>query len=203
MENRFATIISYLFHPMFAPLYMILFLLKADTFFSYMLPPKSQLILIGLVCFTTILVPVLIIYLLYRKKLVRSFFLETKEERIYPLLVISVFYYLTYYLLKGIHISPVFSLCMLGATFLAILSLIITFYIKISLHMVGIGGITGLITGLTLNLSMNLVPYIMLVVIISGMTAFSRIKLNSHKQTEVYSGFLMGAAVMFLLFFLI
>ncbi len=203
METRLAKTISYLFHPLLVPLYIMLFLLNLNAHFSLVLSFTSKLMLSGITCLTTILLPLLIIFLLVKKKLVQSYYLESREERIYPLLVISVFYYLTYYLFKGVHISPVFSFYMLGATFLAILSLIITFYHKISLHMVGVGGLTGLITGLTLNFAVDLAYFIVLAILVSGFVGFSRLKVNSHKPSEIYSGFLVGASVMFLLFFLL
>jgi len=144
----------------------------------------------------------LFIFLLYKKKIVHSIFLESREERIYPILIIAIFYYLTYYLMKGIRTSPVFSYYMLGATLLTILALIITFYSKISLHMLGMGGMSGLILGLVFNLSLNS-EYLLAVIFVSGITGFARLKLNSHKPSEIYSGFLVGAVIMFFLFFLI
>jgi hypothetical protein len=203
METRLAKAISYLFHPLLVPVYIMLFLLNLNAHFSLVLPFTSKVMLVGITALTTILFPLLIIFLLYKRNLVHSFYLESREERIYPLLVIAVFYYLTYYLLKGLHISPVFSFYMLGATFLAVISLIITFYHKISLHMVGVGGLAGLITGLTLNFAVDLAYFIVLAILVSGFVGFARLKINSHKPSEIYSGFLAGASVMFLLFFLL
>ena len=202
MEAKLARVISYLFHPLLMPFYIFLFLLNVNAFFSSELVFSSKLTLLGIICLTTILLPLFLVYLLYRKKLVHSLFLETREERIYPILIIAIFYYLTYYLLKGIHISPVFSFYMLGATFLSILALIITFYSKISLHMLGAGGMSGLVLGLVFNLSVN-VLFFVVVIIIAGITGSARLKLNSHKSSEIYSGFLVGAVIMFFLFSLI
>ena len=203
METKLARIISYLFHPLLISLYVFLVLLNVNTFFSPELAFSFKLTLLGVICLTTILFPLLFIFLLYKIKLVRSLFLESREERIYPLLIIAIFYYLTYYIMKGIRISPVFSYYMLGATFLAILALIITFYRKISLHMLGIGGMFGLILGLAFNLSLNVVYFLLLAIFVAGITGFARLKLNSHKPSEIYSGFLVGATIMFFLFFLI
>src|SRR5512140_480694 len=114
MEDRIAKVVTILFHPLFVPFYMLLLLLNVNTFFAMMLPVKGKLLLSGLVFLTTILIPLLIIYLLYRLKLVKSFYLESKEERIYPLLTVAVLYYLTYYMLKSFPVSFIFSYYMLG-----------------------------------------------------------------------------------------
>jgi hypothetical protein len=202
METKLARVISYLFHPLLIPFYILLFLVNVNTFISPGLAPSFKLTLLGVICLTTILFPLLFVFLLYKKKLVRTLFLETREERIYPLLIIAIFYYLTYYVMKGIHISPVFSYYMLGATFIAILALTITLYRKISLHMLGVGGMSGLILGLSFNLSLNTI-YFLLLIVVSGVTGWARLKLDSHKPSEIYSGFLVGAVIMFFLFFLL
>ena len=200
MEERIAKMFTLIFHPLFVPFYMLLILLNVNTFFAIMIPVKAKLLLSGLVFLTTILLPLLIVFLLYRLKIVKSFHLESREERIYPLLAVAVFYYLTYYLLKSFPISFIFSYYMLGSTFLTILAMIISFYRKISLHMIGIGGMLGLLMGLSLNLSLDLTWFVVAAIILGGFLGFARIQSNSHKPSEIYSGFLVGAGVMFLLF---
>jgi hypothetical protein len=200
MEERIAKILTLVFHPLFVPFYMLLMLLNVNTFFAMMIPVKAKLLLSGLVFLTTIFLPLLIVFVLYRLRMVKSFHLESREERIYPLLAVAVFYYLTYYLLKSFPISFIFSYYMLGSTFLTILAMIISFYRKISLHMIGIGGMLGLLMGLSLNLSLDLTWFVIGVIILGGFLGFARIQSNSHKPSEIYSGFLVGAGVMFLLF---
>ena len=200
MEKRIAKILSIVFHPLFVPFYMLLILLNINSFFAMMIPVKAKILLISLVFLTTILIPLLIIFLLYRLKIVKSFYLESKEERIYPLLTVAVLYYLSYYMLKSFSVSFIFSYYMLGSTFLTVLAMIISFYRKISLHMIGIGGIFGLLMGLSLNLKIDLTYFVIAAIILAGLLGFARIQSNSHKPSEIYSGFLMGAAVLFLLF---
>jgi hypothetical protein len=201
MEERFARIFTYLLHPLFVPFYILLILFNVNSYFALMIAMKAKLLISGLVIMTTIILPVLVVFLLYRLKVLKSFSLELREERIYPLLAVSIFYYLTYYLLKSFPISFIFSYYMLGSTFLAICSLIISFYRKISLHMIGAGGMLGLLLGLSLNLGIDLVWYVVTAIMVCGLLGFARIKSNSHKSSDVYSGFLVGAVVMFLLFF--
>ena len=201
MEERSAKILSLIFHPLFVPFYMLLILLNVNTFFAIMIPIKVKLLLMLLVFIPSILLPLLIVYLLTRLKVVKSFYLESREERIYPLLTVAVLYYLTYYLLKSFPISFIFSYYMLGSTFLTILAMIISFYRKISLHMIGMGGMLGLLMGLSMNLGLDLTWYVVAAVILAGLLGFARVQSNSHKPSEIYSGFLVGAGIMFLLFF--
>lgn len=203
MENRVLKIISLLFHPLFFPVYTLLALLFFPWYLASLLPLPAKLMMMGTVVLTTVLVPLLFIYVLFRKKIIRSLYLESRPERIYPLLTVAVCYYITYYLLKEYPVSMLFSYYMLGCTFLAILSLILTFYLKISLHMVGTGGILGMLTGLALNFSYPLAGAITGMILVCGLVGYIRLKTNSHKPSEVYAGFLVGAVVMFLLFFFV
>jgi hypothetical protein len=203
MENRVLKIISLLFHPLFFPVYTLLALLFFPWYLASLLPLPAKLMMMGTVVLTTVLVPLLFIYVLYRKKIIRSLYLESRPERIYPLLTVAVCYYITYYLLKEYPVSMLFSYYMLGCTFLAILSLILTFYMKISLHMVGTGGFLGMLTGLALNFSYPLAGAITGMILVCGLVGYIRLKTNSHKPSEVYAGFLVGAVVMFLLFFFV
>ena len=203
MENRVLKIISILFHPLFFPVYTLLALLFFPWYLASLLPLPAKLMMMGTVVLTTVLVPLLFIYVLYRKKIIRSLYLESRPERIYPLLTVAVCYYITYYLLKEYPVSMLFSYYMLGCTFLAILSLILTFYMKISLHMVGTGGFLGMLVGLALNFSYPLAGAITGMILVCGLVGYIRLKTNSHKPSEVYAGFLVGAVVMFLLFFFV
>lgn len=200
MEDRFARLLTIIFHPLFIPFYMLMILLNVNILFAIMIPVKAKLILSGLVFLTTVLFPLLIVFLLFKLKMIKSFYLESREERIYPLLTLAIFYYFTYYILKSFPISFIFSYYMLGSTFLTILALIISFYRKISLHMIGIGGMLGLLMGLSLNLGLDMTWFIVTAIILGGLLGFARIQSNSHKPSDIYSGFLVGAGVMFLLF---
>jgi membrane-associated phospholipid phosphatase len=40
-------------------------------------------------------------------------------------------------------------------------------------------------------------------ILVCGLVGYIRLKTNSHKPSEVYAGFLVGAVVMFLLFFFV
>ena len=77
-----------------------------------------------------------------------------------------------------------------------ILSLAVNFYRKISLHMIGIGGFTGLFLGLSLNFGINLNTEMIAGILLAGIIGFARLKSNSHQPAEIYTGFLMGVLVM-------
>jgi len=203
MELRIARVISYIFHPLLIPFYTFLILLNTNRYFSLMIPLKGKLLLSGVILLTTVLLPFFTSLLLLRMKIIHSFFPEIREERIYLLLNIAIFYYLSYYLLKGTQVSMLFSYFMLGSTFLVICASIITFFHRISLHMIGTGALTGALLGLSLGHSLDVTGFIVLVILLAGLTGSARLKINSQQPAEIYSGFLLGIAVMFILFIMI
>jgi len=200
MELRIARLISFIFHPLFIPFYTFLLLLDTNSYFSLMIPLKGKLVLSGIILLTTVLLPFFTSLLLLRMKILHSFFPEIREERIYLLVNISIFYYLSYYLLKGTPVSMVFSYFMLGSTFLVICALIITFFHRISLHMIGAGALTGVLLGLSLAGSLDVPGPLLLVIFLAGLTGSARLRMNSQPPPEIYSGFLVGITVMFILF---
>ena len=203
MEKKLARGISYLFHPLLIPSYTLLILLNINPFISHTIPLSYKLILAGMVLLTTFIFPLVFTWLLYHLAFVSSFFLVRKEERTYPILAISIFYYVSYYLLKGIHVSTIFSYYMLGATLLSILALVVNFYFKISLHMIAAGSFTGLFLGLSLNFGINLQAEVLSAIILAGIVGYARLESNTHKPAEIYSGFALGVIVMTLLIILL
>lgn len=190
------TIISYCFHPLLIPVFVLSILLNMNELYAYTIPPNLKLSLIGITLFTSILFPLLTVFFLLRFKIISSIYTETKEERVYPILAVAAFYYLTYILLKEIQVSAIFSYYMLGSTLLAILTLFINFYKKISLHMVGMGSFVGLFTGLILLFGFDFNLLVIGGILIAGLVGYARLKSNAHHPAEVYSGFLLGVVVM-------
>lgn len=195
-------IISGLFHPVLMPFLTLIVMLQAHSFFMGLLPLKEILILMGSVLLTTVFCPFLMIFFMFRVKLVSSLYMERREERIMPLLSIGVFYYLTYYLLKGISISVLFSYFMLGATLLIIICLFVNFFFKISLHMAGIGGVTGFWIGLGIRQGTPHEILISILIFLCGLLGFARLTNGNHSPKEVYAGLFLGAGILFVLMML-
>jgi len=199
IKIRLAKAISYLLHPLLMPFYLLLILLNLNIFFSLLIPFSYKLILLAVVLLTTVLFPVFVLFLLYQRKIISSFLLEIREERIFPILTVALFYYVTYYMLKGVQISSIFSFYMLGATLLAISAFVVNFYHKVSLHMTGMGGITGFFLGLSFVFGLHFMILALASILLSGIVGTARLTLNAHKPSEIYSGFLLGSIIMTLL----
>ena len=196
METRFAKIISYLFHPIFLPVYCLLLLFNLKIYFSLELILNAKLMLLAFVTITTIVFPMLIIFMMKRQGFILTYQMENRKERRFPYLITAVFYFLTYNMFRQMQLPDMYTLYMMGASAILIAVIIINIWWKISIHMTGIGGALGLITGLSLKFGIDMMSLVMFIVFVAGLLGFARLKLNSHSQAEIYFGFFTGALVM-------
>ena len=203
MEHKIAKIISVVFHPLLIPTYALLVLINTNTHFTFVLPVNLRYITVLFVFLLSFVMPSLIIFILLKTGRINSLEMKTTQERTLPLFIVALFFYLTYYLLKQSPHFMIFNIFMLGATLLVIFSLLINYATKISIHMVALGGMFGTFTGLSLTLHNNFSVLLSLIILVAGITGFARLKLGSHTQAQVYSGFALGTLVMMGLFLFI
>ena len=200
VEKLIAKILSVLFHPLLIPVWAYFALIWQADLILLRIPYNMIWKLAGLIFMTTFLFPLSIIYLMLRFGLISSLQMPLRQERIAPLLITAVFFYLTYYLLKHLQIAPVLYVYMLGATLLAVIASAISLWWKISLHMIGLGAITGTFAGLVLLSPESFHLLLILSVLISGLIGTSRLILLAHKPMEVYVGFFTGFLMMLNIF---
>nr|NQU94392.1 hypothetical protein [Bacteroidota bacterium] len=200
MEKMLSKFVSFIFHPLAITAYYLLITLNLHFYQSMTIPTKARLMILGLVLITTLIIPALMANL-FSKMVAGKFKMEGREKKFFPLSVAAVFYFITYYLLNQIKVSPVFDLFLLGMTSLAILSLIITLNWEISIYMCALGGLFGAFLSISVLLNMDLILILIPTLLISGIVGYARLTLTSHTPIQIYGGFLMGAGVMFLHFF--
>jgi len=202
-EKGFAQIVSIVFHPLFIPTYTFLLFMQNNSLSFFLITPGSQWMLLGLIVFTTFLLPAMMMLFMYKMKLISSLTIRQRSDRPGPILVTAIFFYLTYYLLKRLEIAPVFYVYMLGATTLAIISLLITLYWKISLHLVAAGGVTAVVTGFSF-ISQQAEPMLIIsCLILSGLVGYARLRLNAHHPMEIYAGYGLGFVIMSSLYLIV
>ncbi len=203
METKLAKAISYIFHPLIIPTYALIILFNLHAYFALLIPQIAKWQIIGLAFIITLVLPLFFIFLLLKNGVIKSFYMHNREERTFPFIITAIFYFLAYYLFRQIQIAPLFYFFILGSTLLIIITLIINFFWKISIHMIAIGGLLGTLLGISFVFKVNIPFLIFLVILCSGLIGFARIKLNSHNPPQVYAGFLTGVSIMLLLFLLI
>lgn len=121
--------------------------------------------------------------------------MRTKEERKMPYLAAAIFYFAEAYFLMHADVPVIIQAMMLGATLLIVITLIINLFWLISAHMIGIGGICGMMIAISSRLQINMHYTLIALFFVAGLVAFSRLKLNAHSSAQVYAGFFLGFMV--------
>ena len=86
----------------------------------------------------------------------------------------------------------------LAAGLTILIAYFLSFRYKISIHMIGIGGLAGVLFGLARILNADLLELILITVIVAGLLGTARLSLSAHQPGQVYSGFLIGFATEYL-----
>ena len=187
-------IVSILFHPVFVPTITVFLVVKIYSNII-ILENQAGIILIG-TCVFSLILPLLSVFILLLTKKIDSLEMPKKEERFLPILFASVWMILGFYFMKEIFsYAPIMKSIYLGAIYVMLISLLITKKWKISLHMLAIGGATGVFIMLEFLFGQNLM-LLLITILISGILGFSRLSLKAHSLNQIYAGFILGNFIM-------
>lgn len=196
----FARIISYVFNPLLMPVWAFLLMFSLDAYFSLIIPWSAKRSLLLVVIINAALLPLLAIIVLKRLGLVSSLDLDKREERLYPLLLGIIMYYLTYHLFSRLNLPDIYTVFLLGASLIAAGGLVVSLFYKISIHMAAVGGLFGLVLAMAFAGLAAVEMWIPLTLVVCGLTGSARLLLQAHTPTQVYLGFLMGSGMMLISF---
>ena len=187
---KFYKFISVMLHPIVIPTIGItLYFILIQNSFS----KNQKFAVLGLIFVTTYLVPLLILILFRRFKLIKSLKAESIKERKVPVAMMIVLFYLLGNTLYGIanlrDLGMLFYATSLGLVFIYIL---FAFKIKTSIHLISIGITIGFFYVLSFMYQQNLTAVLICGLLLSGILASARLHLKAHTHKEVYLGFILG-----------
>ena len=186
--------LSILLHPIFMPTFVMLILLNEVEFFNILFSNYKRILIIIVVIFTIIL-PIIIFLFLLRLTRIKSLEMKTVKERNLPLFYTILMMILGFSFFKKIAFLSI-HLCSIYLS--GIIVLIIAFFItkkwKISLHMLGIGAALGSFINMNIVYG-NLYNWILGLIVVSGLLAYSRLELKAHNKKQIYSGFSLGCVL--------
>ena len=197
---KLSKVISFFFHPIFMPTYAIFLLFAFSPLFSDFMSMSQKIQIVQLVIIFTLLLPIFSVLTLKKFNVVTSIYMENREERRWPLLFTIIWYYLLFRLLDSIHIQYIVIQLLFGAMLILLLAIIVSNFWKISLHMLGIGGVLGAFFAIQTLFGGNIFLIITLL-FCAGLVGFARINEDAHTLKQVYLGFLVGFCTEFLIFY--
>lgn len=204
MPRNLALFISYLFHPVFVPLYAMYIFFSSGNYQSSNQSSYELIKFMTIFAFLlTVLMPLISLIILVRNKFVSSYHLEIQKERTSPFLITAFYYSLFYILLKKLPPSVAsweFYSMILGAIIVLVLVTLVNIKIKVSAHAAGYAGIVGIYMGLvsTESIMLNHQALTLLIVLV-GVIGSARLSLNAHQPREIYLGAVIGFLAEFLI----
>jgi hypothetical protein len=133
-----AKVISYLFHPLFVPVYVCWFLVYESRLFPNRDAWHKMLVMIQFFVSYTLL-PLVTILLAKALGFISSIYLTTKKDRIIPYVVCEIFYFWAWYVSKNVGYPTQFILFSLGVFLSSCIGLIFNSYLKVSMHAISMG----------------------------------------------------------------
>lgn len=194
MTNRLLTLLTWLSHPLLIPTYLILILFRSNTYLAYTLSPSLQRIILVSIFVLTFLMPLLSSVLILRRGSLQNLLMEDRQSRYVPYFFTLIYYIACYYFLLKLPISSVIKILILAAACCIALAFIINFFWKISIHLIGLGGMTGALYVLSLILGNEFILPMIVCLVLSGIVASARLIHQAHTPWQLYAGFITGFA---------
>jgi membrane-associated phospholipid phosphatase len=207
-------IISWVFLPLFMPMYGLLiamyvpsnqdYLFNEDSMFFLTDAAKTAILYMFLIF--SVLAPALSFVILRKRNIISTIDMESQAERNIPMFITLTYCLVLYFLfiLKAQdNILPKYVYALpLSGVFVTASFTYINRWIKISLHAGGAGILTGFIFAYVAEQIEYQFWILIFVILASGITISARLYLKKHTQTEVYTGWLLAVLITFLINYL-
>ena len=193
---RASKFISILFHPIFMPIVVVYLSLNLVPSISFAI--NNYLGFVYFILFlSTILLPLTSVFFLLKTGVISSFEINNHKERSIPIFITIIWMVYGYYKISSFLLfAPILKSEFLGALVILSIASIISRFWKISLHMLGVGGLVGVLMGLNVLFG-GLLEWLIIAILISGIVATARLTERAHTQGQVYAGFFTGVLIEF------
>ena len=160
MNKGFSEVVSLVFQPLVMPTIIFAFLLFGLPD-SVMVDSRNKGLVFFVVVANTFIIPLGILMVMRFSKVIPSLKMENRKERVLPFSIISLLYMITaysFYMKDWMDYKLIYALFVI--TICLILLTGISFFWKISAHMIGAGGLLGIILAYSINIqNHNLIKY--------------------------------------------
>ncbi len=194
-----ANFFSYLFHPIFIPLYVtwMLAFIHPNYFVGFSTIGKYKILL--LVAINAFAFPLITVLLLKGLGFINSIFLRTQKDRIIPYIASMTFFFWTQYVLREQNFVPrILVAFMFGVFISSSAALIANIYHKISMHAIGMGGMLGLFLVVMQQNTMLMTGPLTFVLLTTGIVCTARMIVSDHQPKEIYTGLVVGLICQFI-----
>lgn len=170
-------------------------LFSLPTYLAYAFQFKFQLLIYAMVLITTFMMPTFSAIILFKRGAITDLYLNNRHERIVPFIVTALYFFLCYYLFTRMPVPPIITDVILGSAVAVSVALSITLFWKVSIHMIGIGGMFGMLIAVSGRLHTDITWPLIFTGLMAGALGTSRLIAGKHQAIQIYSGFVIGVLV--------
>lgn len=190
-----AKILSYLFHPLFVPVYIIVFLVsrQSNLFSGFNSWEKDRLVIMSVAIY--VLFPLVTVLLAKALGFVQSVYLKTQKERIIPYIACGIYYFWMCYVLRNLPDYPREVIQLTMAIFIASSAgLLVNIYMKVSMHAISMGILIAFMAMLAWSQVVNYSIYFSVALFVAGLVCTARLIVSDHSSREIYVGLFVSIA---------
>lgn len=194
-----AKIISYLFHPVFVPIYIVLFLLYVQTDIFIQFTKANKIITLLQAFVPYVMFPVVTVLLLKALNFIDSVYLKSRKDRIIPYIACNIWYFWIWNVWRQLPDYPKEIVLLSLSVFLAsVIGFLANIYFKISMHCIAMGVLVAYMLLLALTDLDNAVVYVCIAVMIAGVVSTARFIVSDHSRKDIYTGLFFGIGAVFI-----
>jgi hypothetical protein len=187
-----ARIISYIFHPLFVPLFLAWLFIYELRLFPERTGFQKTIVFIQFFVYYTFL-PLVTTMLCKGLGFIDSIHLRTQRDRILPYVVCEIFYFWAWYIFRNLHFPKLVVLFGLAVFLACSLGLILNAWLKVSMHAISVGVLSTVMVIGGMGTDANYGLYIAAAFLTAGLTCTARLIDSDHTTSEVYTGLFAGA----------
>lgn len=188
-----ARIISWIFHPVFIPVYVLLFLMREQPHLFAGLTALKKTFTIIQFGVMYIFFPVITALLLKALGFIDTIYMKTQKDRIIPYVICMIYYFWVWYVIKNQSVYPdelvKFSLAVFIVSVLGLMS---NAYMKTSMHTMAMGVMAAFVLSLAWNETLESGIYISGALFLTGLVCTARLIVSTHTNKEIYTGLFLG-----------
>lgn len=199
MNRTLAILLSTVFHPVFVNLLSFTLVIELTPYLEAGFTTEAKWFYVLYAFITTGLIPLFVVVARKALGFSKSIMLDNADDRHIPYIVTAIAYLFGYYLFLRIGAPHVLQGYMLGSACVMVCILIINFSTKISAHATSLGALLGVIIAVTPIAIIDTRWLMLIVLLLTGLTAVSRLALQAHTLKQLYAGFILGLGLMWLI----
>jgi hypothetical protein len=187
-----AKIISYIFHPIFIPVYLCWFVVRTQAYLFAAFSSWEKTVFILRFGVMYAMFPLVSVLLMRAVGFVSSIELKTQRDRIIPYVVCMIYYWWMWYVLHNQSFPREFTILSFAIFLASIGGLMANISMKVSMHSMAAGIMIAFVIMLGFSQDMSFGIYISLAILLAGVICTSRFIASDHIPKEIYGGLLIG-----------